>query len=38
MGFNLDELVKSKCEALRWLDKKLDIQGVVFLAGIQQYM
>ncbi len=39
----IDELVKSRREALRWLDKKFDIrpegsalgvQGVVFLAGI----
>ncbi len=31
---NFDKLAKSRHEAPRWLDKKLDIQGVVFLARI----
>jgi len=34
---NLDKLVKSRHEDQRWLDKKFDIQGVVFLAGSRQY-
>ncbi len=34
----LVKFAKSRHEAPRWLDKKPDIQGVVFLAGIQQYM
>ncbi len=34
----VDKLAKSRLEAPRWLDKKFDIQGVVFLTGIQLYM
>jgi hypothetical protein len=33
-----DEFVKSQFEVPRWLDKKFDIQGVVFLAGPRLYM
>jgi len=35
---NFDKLVKSRHEDQRWLDKKFDIQGVVFLAGSRQYI
>jgi hypothetical protein len=34
----VDNLVKSQYEVPRWLDKKFDIQGVVFLAGSLLYM
>ncbi len=34
----IDKLAKSRHNALGWLDKKSDIQGVVFLAGIQLYV
>ena len=34
----VDELAKSRHEDHRWLDKKFDIQGVVFLAGSRQYI
>ena len=32
-----DKLVKSRHKDHRWLDKKFDIQGVVFLAGSRLY-
>ncbi len=32
-----DNLVKSCHGVLRWLDKKFDIQGAVFLAGLRLY-
>ncbi|MDP3481041.1 MAG: hypothetical protein Q8R88_14835 [Desulfoprunum sp.] len=35
---NRDKLVKSRHKDHRWLDKKFDIQGVVFLAGFRQYI
>ena len=35
---NIDNLVKSHIEAARWLSKKFDIQGVVFLTVTRQYM
>ncbi len=38
LGSNLDNLAKSRHEAPGWLDKKFDIQGVVFLAGLRLYM
>jgi len=39
MVFNkVDKLVKGRHEDHRWLDKKFDIQGVVFLAGSRQYI
>ncbi len=34
----VDKLVKSQGEEPRWLDKKFDIQGVVFLAGSRLYI
>ena len=37
-GAKVDELAKSRHEDHRWLDKKFDIQGVVFLAGSRQYI
>jgi hypothetical protein len=33
-----DGVVKSQGEAPRWLDKKFDIQGAVFLAGSRLYI
>ncbi len=38
LQLKVDELVKSQAEAPRWLDKKVDIQGVVFLTGSRLYM
>ncbi len=35
---NDNQLVKSQRVAPRWLDKKFDIQGAVFLAGSRQYI
>ena len=37
-SINFDDLVKSHIEAARWLSKKFDIQGVVFLTGTRLYM
>ena len=33
----IDDFVKSRHEDHRWLDKKVDIRGVVFLAGSRLY-
>ncbi len=34
----LDDPVKSPSKAPRWLSKKFDMQGVVFLTGVRQYI
>jgi hypothetical protein len=37
-SITVDNLVKRSNKAPRWLWKKLDIEGVVFLAGFRLYM